>query len=168
MGISKAYTTRVGGGPFVTEALDAAGEHLQVKGWEYGATTGRKRRTGWLDLVVLKDSVRLNGLTGLAITKLDVLTGLDRLKVCVAYDLEGQRLEVPPASLNALQHCRPIYEELPGWDTEISDLRDLAALPPTARSYIKLIEEAVGVPIQIISVGAEREENIMLANPFQQ
>lgn len=167
VGISKAYTTRVGGGPFVTEALDAAGEHMQVKGAEFGATTGRKRRTGWLDLVVLKDSVRLNGLTGLAITKLDVLTGLHPLKVCVAYDLDGQRLEVPPASLGALQRCRPIYEELPGWQTDISDIRDFADLPATARSYLKFVEEAVGVPIQIVSVGPEREATIMLANPFQ-
>lgn len=167
LGISKAYTTRVGGGPFISEALDAAGEHLQVKGVEFGATTGRKRRTGWLDLVVLRDSVRLNGLTGLAITKLDVLTGLDPVKVCVAYELEGQRLEVPPASLSALQRCRPVYEELPGWQTDITSCRQFADLPRAAQDYLKMIETTVGVPIQIVSVGPEREATIMLANPFR-
>lgn len=167
VGIAKAYTTRVGSGPFVTEALDAAGDHMQVQGAEFGATTGRKRRTGWLDLVVLKDSVRLNGLTGLAITKLDVLTGLDPIKICVAYELDGRRLEVPPASLTALQRCRPIYEELPGWHTDLSGCRNFADLPATAQSYLQRIEAAVGVPIQIISVGADREQTIILANPFK-
>lgn len=167
VGIAKAYTTRVGGGPFVTEALDADGEHMQVKGAEFGATTGRKRRTGWLDMVVLRDSARLNGLTGLAITKLDVLTGLNPLKICVAYDCGGQRLTVPPASLAALEKCTPIYEELPGWQEDISQARCLADLPAAAQTYLQRIATLSGVPIQIVSVGPGREETIVLANPFQ-
>ena len=166
VGISKAYTTRVGSGPFITEALDADGEHLQVQGAEFGATTGRKRRTGWLDMVVLKDSARLNGLTGLAITKLDVLTGLNSLKICVAYDLAGERLTVPPASLSALEKCQPVYEEFPGWQEDITKVRDLKDLPVTAQNYLKKIAELSGVPIQIVSVGPDREETILVADPF--
>ena len=166
VGIAKAYTTRVGGGPFITEALDAAGEHMQVQGAEFGATTGRKRRTGWLDMVVLRDSARLNGLTGLVITKLDVLTGLNPLKICVAYDCRGTRLTVPPASLAALEQCRPIYEEFPGWQEDIREVRQLADLPPAAQQYLKKITELSGVPIQIVSVGPDREETIVLSNPF--
>jgi adenylosuccinate synthase len=166
VGISKAYTTRVGGGPFITEALDAEGEHMQVQGAEFGATTGRRRRTGWLDMVVLRDSARLNGLTGLAITKLDVLTGLDPIKICVAYDLNGERLNVPPASLSALEKCTPIYEEFPGWQEDITKVRAFADLPQAAQNYLKKIEELSGVPIQIISIGPDREETITLANPF--
>jgi adenylosuccinate synthase len=166
VGISKAYTTRVGGGPFITEALDAHGEHMQVQGAEFGATTGRKRRTGWLDMVVLRDSARLNGLTGLAITKLDVLSGLNPLKICTAYDLAGQRLTVPPASLSALEKCTPVYEEFPGWQEDITKVRAFADLPLAAQNYLKKIEALSGVPIQIVSVGPDREETILLANPF--
>ncbi len=166
VGISKAYTTRVGGGPFITEALDADGEHMQVQGAEFGATTGRKRRTGWLDMVVLQDSARLNGLTGLAITKLDVLTGLNPLKICVAYDLAGKRLSVPPASLSALEKCTAIYEEFPGWQEDITQVRAWGDLPTAAQNYLEKIAELSGVPIQIVSVGPDREETIMLANPF--
>ncbi len=166
VGIVKAYTTRVGGGPFVSEALDADGEHMQEKGVEFGATTGRRRRTGWLDTVVLRDSARLNGLTGLAITKLDVLTGLNPLKICVAYDCGGQRLTVPPASLAALEKCTPIYEEFPGWQEDITQVRHLADLPMAAQNYLKKIAEISGVPIQIVSVGPDREETIVLGNPF--
>jgi adenylosuccinate synthase len=166
VGISKAYTTRVGSGPFITEALDADGEHMQVQGAEFGATTGRRRRTGWLDMVVLRDSARLNGLTGLAITKLDVLTGLNSLKICVAYDLAGQRLTVPPASLAALEKCTPIYEEFPGWPEDITKVRTLSGLPTAAQNYLKKVEALSEVPIQIVSVGPDREETIMLADPF--
>ena len=167
VGIVKAYTTRVGGGPFITEALDADGEHMQVKGVEFGATTGRRRRTGWLDMVVLRDSARLNGLTGLAITKLDVLTGLNPLKICVAYDLKGKRLTVPPASLTDLEQCRPIYEEYPGWQKDITKARSLADLPAAARTYLEKITQLSGVPIQIVSVGPDRDETIVLGNPFK-
>lgn len=166
VGIVKAYTTRVGGGPFVTEALDAEGEHMQVKGVEFGATTGRRRRTGWLDMVVLRDAARLNGLSGLAITKLDVLTGLNPLKICVAYDCGGQRLTVPPASLAALEKCQPIYEEFPGWEEDITGVRRLADLPVAAQNYVKKIQELSGVPIAIVSVGPDRDETIQLVNPF--
>ncbi len=166
LGISKAYTTRVGGGPFITEALDADGEHMQVQGAEFGSTTGRKRRTGWLDAVVLNDSVRLNGLTGFAITKLDVLTGLDPLKICVAYDLNGDRLQNVPASLSALEQCQPVYEELPGWQEDLTGKRRFEELPEEARRYLRRVEELTGIPIQIVSVGPDREETILLANPF--
>jgi adenylosuccinate synthase len=139
---------------------------MQVQGAEFGATTGRKRRTGWLDMVVLRDSARLNGLTGLAITKLDVLTGLNPLKICVAYDLKDQRLTVPPASLSALEQCTPVYEEYPGWQEDITKVRTFADLPQAAQNYLKKVEELSGVPIQIVSVGPDREETITLANPF--
>ncbi len=166
VGISKAYTTRVGGGPFITEALDAEGEHMQVQGAEFGATTGRKRRTGWLDMVVLQDSARLNGLTGLAITKLDVLSGLNPLKICVAYELAGARLAVPPAALSSLEKCQPIYEEIPGWQEDITKVRTLNELPPAAQNYLKKIADLSGVPVQIVSVGPDREETILLTDPF--
>jgi len=167
LGIVKAYTTRVGGGPFPTECHDAVGEHLQVKGVEFGATTGRKRRCGWLDAVVLVEAARLNGLTGLAITKLDVLTGLNPLKICTAYELNGTRLDSVPASLKALEKCRPCFEELPGWQEDISAVRNYQDLPAAARTYLERITALVGVPIQIISVGPDREQTIMLQNPFQ-
>lgn len=166
VGICKAYTTRVGGGPFKTECLDEVGEHLQVQGVEFGATTGRKRRCGWLDMVVLRDSARLNGLTGLAITKLDVLTGLDPLKICIAYELDGRRLECVPAALSALERCRPLYEELPGWQEDISGVLKYADLPKAAQAYLKRITELSGVPIQIVSVGPDREQTMVLKNPF--
>ena len=166
VGISKAYTTRVGSGPFITEALDAEGEHMQVQGAEFGATTGRKRRTGWLDMVVLQDSARLNGLTGLAITKLDVLSGLNPLKICVAYELAGARLTVPPAALSSLEKCQPIYEEFPGWQEDITKVRTMNELPPAAQNYLKKIADLSGVPVQIVSVGPDREETILLADPF--
>lgn len=167
LGIVKAYTTRVGGGPFPTECLDAAGEHMQVKGMEFGATTGRKRRCGWLDTVVLREARRLNGLTGLAITKLDVLTGLNPVKICTAYELDGNRLESVPASLKALEKCQPLYEELPGWQEDLSAIRLYADLPAATRAYLERIVEIVGVPLQIISIGPDREQTIMLQNPFQ-
>ncbi|MDD3580143.1 MAG: adenylosuccinate synthase [Desulfobacca sp.] len=167
IGIVKAYTTRVGGGPFPTECLDAVGEHLQVQGVEFGATTGRKRRCGWLDAVVLSDAARLNGLSGLVITKLDVLTGLNPLKICTAYELNGTRLNSVPASLRALEKCRPRFEELPGWSEDISQIRRYADLPAAARAYLERITALVGVPIQIISVGPDREQTIMLDNPFK-
>ncbi|MFP3867373.1 MAG: adenylosuccinate synthase [Desulfobacteraceae bacterium] len=167
LGIVKAYTTRVGGGPFPTECLDAVGEHLQVQGVEFGATTGRKRRCGWLDAVVLNDAARLNALTGLAITKLDVLTGLHPLKICTAYELNGTPLEGVPASLKALEKCQPCFEELPGWQEDLSGIRRYQDLPDAARNYLERITELIGVPIQIISVGPDREQTIMLQNPFK-
>ena len=166
LGIVKAYTTRVGAGPFPTECLDEVGEHLQVKGVEFGATTGRKRRCGWLDAVVLQDSARLNGLTGIAITKLDVLTGLDPVKICVAYEVDGTRRDTIPATLKDLQRCRPVYEKLPGWSEDITGVRRYQDLPAATRSYLERVAALVQVPIQIISVGPDRKETIVLQNPF--
>ncbi len=165
VGIVKAYTTRVGAGPFVTELEDETGDYIQERGKEFGATTGRRRRCGWLDLVVVRDSVRLNGLDSLAITKLDVLTGLERLKVCVGYEIEGERVDQRPASLRRMAACIPIYEEMPGWQDDISAARDLAQLPEAARAYIDAIEHVTGIPVSIVSVGAGRNETIIVKYP---
>jgi len=166
VGIVKAYTTRVGAGPFITELEDDIGDYIQSKGKEFGATTGRRRRCGWLDLVVVGDSVRLNGLSSLAITKLDILTGLDTLKVCVAYDLEGQTIRRRPASLKRLAKCRPVYQEMPGWQEDISHARRLEDLPTQARAYLDTIVQGTSVPLSIVSVGPGREETIMIEAPF--
>jgi adenylosuccinate synthase len=166
LGVAKAYTTRVGSGPFPTECQDAVGEHFQVRGVEFGSTTGRPRRCGWLDTVVLKDSARLNGLTGLAITKLDVLTGLNPLKICVAYEDEGQRLHHLPATARALERCRPVYEELPGWSEDLGKVRRYQDLPAATRNYLERVAALAQVPIQIISVGPDRQETIMVSQPF--
>jgi adenylosuccinate synthase len=166
IGIIKAYTTRVGAGPFPTELLDETGDYLQKKGAEFGATTGRRRRCGWLDLVMMRDSIRLNGLSSFSVTKLDVLTGLETLKICVAYDLQGKRIDYKPASLKKLDQCAPIYEEMPGWKEEISSARHIDQLPPEARVYLERIEQITDVPFSIISVGPVREQTIELKNPF--
>jgi adenylosuccinate synthase len=165
-GIVKAYTTRVGAGPFPTELNDETGAYMQKRGAEFGATTGRRRRCGWLDLVVIRDSVRLNGLSSLSITKLDVLTGLEKLKICIGYDLEGQRIDSTPASLQHLARCVPIYEELPGWQEDISSIRKRDRLPAETRAYLKRIEDMTEVPLSIISVGPGREETIVVQDPF--
>jgi len=166
MGIVKAYTTRVGGGPFPTECLDAVGDHLVECGVEFGSTTGRRRRCGWLDTVVLKDAARLNGLTGLAITKLDVLTTLDPLKICVAYEVEGVLRDTMPGTIRELERCRPVFEELPGWREDLRGVRVFEELPRATKNYLKRLEELAGVPIQIVSVGPDREETIVIDNPF--
>ena len=166
LGIVKAYTTRVGGGPFPTESTDKNGRHMQECGVEFGSTTGRPRRCGWLDAVVLKEAVRLNGLTGMAITKLDVLTTLNPVKICVSYEERGRRRDAMPATLPELEHCRPVYEELPGWSQDIRGVRRYEDLPETCRHYLKRVEELAGVPIQLISVGPDREETIVVQNPF--
>jgi adenylosuccinate synthase len=166
VGVVKAYTTRVGAGPFVTELTDETGNFIQERGMEFGATTGRRRRCGWLDLVVLRDSARFNGLNSLAITKLDVLAGLETLRVCIGYELKGRRIPSRPASLERFAECVPIYRELPGWQEDISGVRRLENLPVQARAYLDLIQEETRVPLSIISVGAGREETIMIQNPF--
>jgi adenylosuccinate synthase len=166
LGIVKAYTTRVGGGPFPTECLDEVGDHLVECGVEFGSTTGRRRRCGWLDAVVLCDAARLNGLTGLAITKLDVLTRINPVRICVGYESEGTRRETMPATIKDLERCRPIFEELPGWTEDIRGVRRYQDLPRATQNYLKRIEELVRVPIQIISVGPDREETIVVQNPF--
>ena len=166
IGIVKAYTTRVGKGPFPTELTDAIGNHLQEKGAEFGSTTGRRRRCGWLDAVILKNAVRLNGVTGLAITKLDVLDGLETLNICTHYEYRGRTLDVVPASLKVLAECRPVYETLPGWTETISGIRSFTRLPRNVKSYLKRIAELTGTPIDIVSVGPDRDQTIVLRNPY--
>jgi adenylosuccinate synthase len=166
VGIVKAYTTRVGEGPFPTELFDEIGDAIQVKGAEFGATTGRKRRCGWLDSVLLRNSVRLNGLTGLAITKLDVLGELESLKICTAYEYNGEIIHDFPASIKILKACKPVLETLPGWSEDISDVRTIDTLPQNAKNYLSRIEELTETPINIISVGPGRDETIIVKNPF--
>ncbi|MGA3083857.1 MAG: adenylosuccinate synthase [Thermodesulfobacteriota bacterium] len=166
VGIVKAYTTRVGGGPFPTELTDKVGLALREKGGEYGATTGRPRRCGWLDAVMLKDSARLNGLTQLAITKLDVLTGQKKIKICTGYSYKNQTLTSMPAQIKVLEACRPIYEKWEGWSENIEGIRKKENLPRATQNYLKRIEELINVPIGIISVGPDREETLFLNNPF--
>ncbi|UCF86393.1 MAG: adenylosuccinate synthase [Desulfobacteraceae bacterium] len=166
VGIVKAYTTRVGAGPFVTELTDETGDYIQTRGKEFGSTTGRRRRCGWLDMVVVKDSVRLNGLNSLAITKLDVLTGLKTLNICVSYDIGGERINFRPASLKRQALCTPVYQEMPAWQEDISGAREVNQLPKQARAYVEAIEELANIPVSIISVGPGREETIMVQNPF--
>lgn len=166
VGIVKAYTTRVGSGPFVSELIDETGNCIQERGQEFGATTGRRRRCGWLDLVVIRYSARINGVTHLAITKLDVLTGLNPISLCIAYEYQGKRLENVPTKLSTLYNCSPIYEEMDGWKEDISGTRAFEELPKNAKAYVRRIEGFVGVPVSIISVGSERGETIFCKNPF--
>jgi adenylosuccinate synthase len=166
VGIVKAYTTRVGAGPFVCELVDETGDYLQEKGQEFGATTGRPRRCGWLDMLVVGYAARINGLTHLAITKLDILTGLDPINLCVAYEYKGKRLENIPAQLSILEKCSPVYDEMDGWQEDISGARTFEDLPYNAQAYVKKIEKWVDIPVSIISVGSERDETIVCKNPF--
>ena len=166
IGIVKAYSTRVGGGPFPTELTNEVGLALREKGGEYGATTGRPRRCGWLDAVMLRDSARLNGLTRLAITKLDVLTGQKKIKICTGYSYKKQTLTSMPAQLKVLEACRPIYEEWEGWSENIEGTRKREDLPRATQNYLKRIEKLVNVPIGIISVGPDREATLFQNNPF--
>jgi len=167
IGISKAYATRVGSGPFPTELEDATGEALRQAGREFGSTTGRPRRCGWFDAPVARYAVRVNGLSGIAITKLDVLSGLETVKVCTAYTYQGSVLEEVPASLEIMEQCTPIYEELPGWSEDITGAKSLDELPANARSYVARIEELSGAPVVLVSVGPRRDETIVLRNPFE-
>ncbi len=166
LGIVKAYTTRVGAGPFTSELFDDTGNYIQEKGAEFGATTGRRRRCGWLDTLILNNAACLNGLTGLAITKLDVLGGLKELKICTAYKYNGEQIDAFPASIKMLEGCEPVYEKLAGWEEDISEIRRFEDLPANVRAYLKRIEELTGVPVQIISVGPGREQTIILNNPL--
>lgn len=166
IGVVKAYTTRVGAGPFPTELLDEIGDAIQSKGAEFGATTGRRRRCGWLDNVIVRNAIRLNGLTGIGITKLDVLGGQEALKICNAYRHGDEILNHFPADLEMLAQCEPIYETLPGWQEDISGVRSYADLPENTKKYLKRIEELAESPVQIISVGPGREQTIVLQNPF--
>jgi adenylosuccinate synthase len=166
LGISKAYSTRVGSGPYPSELKDATGERLRKVGNEFGATTGRPRRTGWLDALALRFAVRVNGLTGLAITKLDVLTGFETLKIAVGYKVDGKVLDEMPSDPELLERCEAVYEELPGFTEKLENLRSWDDLPPRARAYTKRVEELAGVKVIGVSVGADRGETILLENPF--
>ena len=160
VGITKAYTTRVGKGPFPTELLDETGDWIREKGHEYGVTTGRSRRCGWLDLVIVKTACRVSGLTSLAVTKIDTLAGLDTLKVCVGYKFNGEVIDYFPASLEDLANCEPVYEEFEGWGEEVADARSYDELPENAKKYLKRIEEFTDTKISIVSVGPKRDQTM--------
>ncbi len=166
LGVVKAYTTRVGGGPFPTEIKDSLGDTIREKGGEYGATTGRPRRCGWLDLVVLKHSVRINGVTGIAITKLDILDGLGVLKICTSYRYKGKLYEEFPKEINIFGECEPVYEESEGWNTSTLGITEFKKLPKAAKAYIRKIEKILGVKVHLISTGQRRDELILLKNQF--
>ncbi len=167
IGISKAYVTRVGEGPFPTELDDAMGRHLRTAGNEFGSTTGRPRRCGWFDAVALRYAVRTSGMTGLAITKMDVLNDLATIKLCTAYDYRGQRLEEFPNDLDMLRECTPIYEEVEGWQSDLSGATHYQDLPKRAAAYLDRLEEVTGCPVVLVSVGPRRDQTIQLKNPFQ-
>ena len=162
VGVCKAYTSRVGDGPFPTELFDEVGDRIREVGHEYGTTTGRPRRVGWFDSVVMRHSRRVSGITNLSLNSIDVLSGLDTVKICVAYDLDGERIDHYPASLEQLKRCKPIYEELPGWSEDITDVRHLDELPENARNYVRRVGELVGVRISTFSVGPDRDQTNIL------
>ncbi|MCD4720601.1 MAG: adenylosuccinate synthase [Desulfobacula sp.] len=166
IGIVKAYTTRVGAGPFPTELFDDIGDKIQKTGSEFGATTGRKRRCGWLDMVVLRNAVRLNSLTGLTITKLDVLDDLEEIKICTGYEHNGTIIRDFPPEIKILHECTPVYENHPGWNQDISGITEFNDLPENAKKYLARIEELANVKIKIVSVGPEREATIIKENIF--
>jgi adenylosuccinate synthase len=167
IGISKAYATRVGAGPFPTELTGEIGDKLREAGGEYGATTGRPRRCGWLDMPALRLAARLNGMTGLAVTKLDVLRGMKPLKICVAYKLDGQTLDEIPVDVNDAQRAEPVYETLEGWTEDVGQARELDDLPAGARRYLSRMQDLLNVPLYLVSVGPGRAETIVLKNPFR-
>ncbi|PTR24652.1 adenylosuccinate synthetase [Luteibacter sp. OK325] len=166
LGICKAYATRVGGGPFPTELNDEMGELLRKKGNEFGASTGRPRRCGWIDLVALKRAVQINGIDGLAITKLDVLDGLESIKVCIAYEYRGKRRELAPLDADGWAECKPVYLEFPGWEESTAGIRDWNKLPPAARAYLRAVEELSGCKLALVATGADRDDTIILDDPF--
>lgn len=166
MGVVKAYSTRVGEGPFVTELLDEIGDHIRERGHEYGVTTGRPRRCGWLDAAVVKYAARLNSMDYMAITRLDILDELKTLKICTGYTFNGKKIDYMPASLKELAQCEPLYEEMPGWQTDISGIRKYADLPENARRYVERLSQISGVPLGIVSVGPGRTQTIILEKFF--
>jgi adenylosuccinate synthase len=167
IGISKAYTTRVGSGPFPTEIDGPEGETLRREGAEFGATTGRSRRCGWFDAVGVRHAVRMNGITGIALTKLDVLTGFKKIPICIAYQYEGEVLHEFPASSKVMRNAKPVYEVMDGWDTPLDNARQFSELPDNAQKYVRRLEEIVQTEIILVSVGPGREQTILLKNPFQ-
>jgi len=166
LGITKAYTTRVGSGPFPTELDDETGRHLAARGKEFGATTGRPRRTGWFDAAALKRSIQINGVSGLCVTKLDVLDGVESLRICVGYRDAGRVFDILPVGAEDLARCEPIYEDLPGWRDSTVGVREFGQLPVNAQRYLKRMEEVCEVPVDMISTGPDREETIVLRHPF--
>ncbi len=167
LGIVKAYTTRVGAGPFPTELFDDDGKYLGEKGHEFGATTGRQRRCGWLDVVSLRRSLDVNSVTGICITKLDVLDGMETVKICVAYKLDGKEITIPPVGADLMEKCEPVLIEMPGWKDSTVGTRSLDQLPQPARDYLDKVESLCGVPIDIISTGPDREETLIKRHPFE-
>lgn len=172
LGITKAYTTRVGAGPFPTELYNAAelndpaGQHMADNGHEFGATTGRARRCGWLDMVALRRANEINSITGMCITKLDVMDGLQTIKIATSYKHQGKTVDIPPIGAEALEACEPVYEEFPGWNESTVGARSMDDLPENARDYLKAIEKLAGIPIHIVSTGADRNDNIIIQQPF--
>ena len=156
----------MGNGPFPTELEDAYGEHLGVKGHEFGATTGRKRRTGWFDAVSMRKSAQLNSLTGICLTKLDVLDGLDKIGICTAYKINGDLTEIAPLGADKYQACEAVIEYLPGWTGTTAGVTDMDRLPANAKAYIKRIEQLIGVKVAILSTGPDRDETVIIDNPF--
>ncbi|MBI5905468.1 MAG: adenylosuccinate synthase [Deltaproteobacteria bacterium] len=167
IGVSKAYATRVGGGPFPTELFDDEGQRIRDRGNEYGSTTGRPRRCGWFDAPVVRYANRLNGLSGVALTKLDVLSGHPRIKVCVAYEIDGVRRDEVPLSLSEFEAAKPVYEQMEGWKEDITSAREFGDLPKAAQKYVRTLEEITGVEVSLVSVGADRNQTIIRKNPFR-
>jgi adenylosuccinate synthase len=166
LGIAKAYATRVGGGPFPTELEDEIGEGIRARGQEFGATTGRPRRCGWIDLVALKRAVAINGISGLCITKLDILDGMDKLKLCIAYRYRGKETEYAPLDAQGWDECEPVYLEFPGWSENTHGITEWDQRPAAARAYLRALEELAGCPLAIVSTGPDRDANIVLRDPF--
>ena len=166
LGITKAYTTRVGSGPFTTELFDEVGRHIAEVGQEVGASTGRDRRCGWLDAVSLRRSLQINSITGLCVTKMDVMDELETIKICVAYELDGQQMDVPPINTTEFARCTPVYEELPGWQSQTFGATTYEQLPEKAKAYLKRMEELLETPIDIISTGPDRDHTMVLRNPY--
>ncbi len=166
LGIAKAYATRVGSGPFPTELHDEVGQALRDKGQEYGATTGRPRRCGWIDMVALKRAVAINGINGLCITKLDVLDGMEKLKVCIGYQYRGKQTEYAPLDAQGWDECEPVYLELPGWQESTHGVTEWDKLPPAARAYLRTLEELAGCPLAIVSTGPDRDHTMILRDPW--
>ncbi|MBX9719845.1 MAG: adenylosuccinate synthase [Candidatus Obscuribacterales bacterium] len=166
LGIVKGYTTRVGSGPFPTEQENAVGEYLAKRGNEFGSVTGRPRRCGWFDAAALKRSIQINGVTGLCVTKLDVMDGMDEIKLCVGYQIDGERVDILPFGSEAVAKCEPVYEVLPGWTDSTVGVQEYDLLPANAKAYLKRIEEVCEAPVDIISTGPDRKETIVLRHPF--
>ena len=168
VGVVKSYTSRVGAGPFVTELFDETGDFIREKGGEYGTVTGRPRRIGWLDLVVVKHSALISGMDKIALTRMDTLAGVDKIKVCVAYELDGEIIDHYPADLTVLERCKPVYKEFDGWTDDISKVREYTDLPESAKKYIETIEEITGAKISMIGVGPNRDEAVLVKNPYDE